>query len=189
MSTIKVDQVLDCKGLACPMPIVKTKKMMEQLEAGQVLEMQATDRGSLADIQGWASRTGHSYLGTTEEGDVLKHYLRKADPEEVKEETKYPHVVQNDELQSKLGSGVTVVDVREPAEYIFGHIPGAVNIPLGDLEQKVSELNKEDEIYVICRTGNRSDMACQTLAEQGFSNVKNVVPGMSQWQGDLEEQA
>lgn len=86
---IKADQSLDCKGLACPMPIVKTKKAMDQLEAGQVIEVQATDKGSLADIKGWAKNTGHQYLGTIEEDNVLKHYLRKASPDEIKEQKIY----------------------------------------------------------------------------------------------------
>ncbi len=48
---IKVNEVLDVKGLACPMPIVRTKKMMNTLEAGAVLEIQATDKGSTADLK------------------------------------------------------------------------------------------------------------------------------------------
>lgn len=44
--SIKVDMSLDCKGLACPMPIVKTKKAMEGLASGQVIEIEATDKGS-----------------------------------------------------------------------------------------------------------------------------------------------
>ena len=54
--TIQVDHILDAKGLACPMPIVKTKQKMEQLLPGHVLEVQATDKGSIADIQSWAAR-------------------------------------------------------------------------------------------------------------------------------------
>ncbi|HLO11976.1 MAG TPA: sulfurtransferase TusA family protein, partial [Pseudoneobacillus sp.] len=82
MESLKTDFVLDAKGLACPMPIVKTKKAMTNLEAGQVLEVQATDKGSKADIKAWAQSSGHQYLGTIEEGDVLKHYLRKSSGEE-----------------------------------------------------------------------------------------------------------
>ncbi|MEX2462399.1 MAG: sulfurtransferase TusA family protein, partial [Paenibacillaceae bacterium] len=85
-SVIQADKTLDCKGLACPMPIVKTKKAMNEIQSGQVIEVQATDKGSLADMQGWAKNTGHQYLGTVHEGEVLKHYLRKASPNEVKEE-------------------------------------------------------------------------------------------------------
>lgn len=186
---IQTDKILDAKGLVCPMPIVKTKKAMNDLEPGQVIEVQATDKGSLADIQAWAKSTGNQYLGTKEEGEVLKHYLRKASQSELKEEKKYPHVVHNEELQKRIESGenVRILDVREPAEYAFKRIPGAKSIPLGELENYLHELNKEDEIHVVCRTGNRSDLAAQLLAEKGFGNVKNVVPGMSEWSGPTEK--
>jgi len=188
LSDIQANQMLDCKGLACPMPIVKTKKAMAQLEPGQVIEVQATDKGSLADMQGWAKNTGHQYLGTVEEGAVLKHYIRKSSPGEVKEENQHPDVVTNQDLQAKLAAGenIIVLDVREPAEYAFIRIPGALSIPLGELENRVNELKPDDEIYVICRTGTRSDLACQSLAEKGFKNVKNVEPGMSGWTGPTE---
>ncbi|RXT08182.1 sulfurtransferase TusA family protein [Ammoniphilus sp. CFH 90114] len=185
---ILVDKMIDAKGLACPMPIVKTKKGIEEVHAGQVVEIQATDKGSLADIQGWARNTGHQYLGSIEENGVFKHYLRKADPQEVKEVAKFPHVITNEDLQQKVESGdnVVVLDVREPAEYAFGHIPGAISIPMGQLEGRGQELSKENEIYVVCRTGNRSDMACQWLSEQGFK-VVNVLPGMTGWTGPIEK--
>jgi len=184
-----VNKVLDAKGLACPMPIVKTKKEMTTLEAGQVMEIQATDKGSTADLKAWAESTGNQYLGTVEDGDVLKHYLRKATPEEEKEEAKHPDVVNLGDLQKKIAGEekITILDVREPAEYAFGHIPGAVNIPLGELEKRFEELNQDDELHIICRTGSRSDLAAQKLTEKGFKNVKNVVPGMKEWPGDLNK--
>ncbi len=183
---ILVDKIIDTKGLACPMPIVKTKKGMEEVQAGQVLEIQATDKGSLADIQGWARKTGHQYLGSIEENGVFKHYLRKADPQEVKEEGKFPHIITNEDLQQKLENdeGIVVLDVREPAEFAFGHIPGAISIPLGQLEGRAQEISKGNQLYVICRTGTRSDIACQWLSEQGFQ-VLNVIPGMTGWTGPI----
>ena len=61
---------------------------------------------------------------------MLKHYLRKADDTELIEEKRFPHIVTNSELQQQLQSeGVLVLDVREPAEYAFGHIKGALSIP------------------------------------------------------------
>nr|WP_226682410.1 sulfurtransferase TusA family protein [Sutcliffiella horikoshii] len=180
---MNVNLTVDAQGLACPMPIVRTKKAIDQIESGEVLEVVATDKGSKADIKAWADKIGHQYLGTLEEGDVLKHYIRKARSEEEKEEQTYPHVATNEELAAKLEEEITVLDVREPAEYAFGHIPGAVSVPLGDLEGGIAELDKEKETYVICRTGSRSDMAAQKLTELGFTKVKNVVPGMSKWEG------
>ncbi|BCB03867.1 UPF0033 protein YrkF [Bacillus sp. KH172YL63] len=186
MKTIESNFVLDAKGLACPMPIVKTKKAMKDLEAGQVIEIQATDKGSKADLQAWAKSTGHDYLGTIEEGDVLKHFVRKSSGEDALER-KHEAVTDNGTLASKLSDEDTVVvDVREKAEYAFKHIPGAVSIPLGELDERAEELNKDKTIYVVCRTGNRSDMAAQQLSQKGFTNVVNVVPGMSEWNGDVE---
>ncbi len=185
MESLKTNSVLDAKGLACPMPIVKTKKAMNNLEGGQVLEIQATDKGSKADLKAWAESTGHQYLGTLEEDDVLKHYIRKASGEEVAEK-RHPIVVSNEDLEATIASGkdVLILDVREAAEFAFNHIPEAISIPLGELEDRFDELDKEKEIYVICRTGSRSDLASQKLTENGFVNVKNVIPGMSNWIGN-----
>ncbi|XJZ28902.1 sulfurtransferase TusA family protein [Bacillota bacterium Lsc_1132] len=185
---LTTDKVLDAKGLACPMPIVKTKKAMNELQPGQVMEIQATDKGSTADLKAWADTTGHQYLGTIEENGVLKHYLRKASDNETTSGASWPHVESLDEVVNKLNSDekITILDVREPAEYIFGHIPGAISIPLGELEERFNELNKDEEIHIICRSGSRSDLAAKKLAEKGFTNIKNVIPGMKDWTGPIE---
>ncbi|MBY0029698.1 sulfurtransferase TusA family protein [Priestia aryabhattai] len=70
------NKVLDAKGLACPMPIVKTKKAMNELESGQVLEIHVTDKGAKNDLAAWAKSGGHELL-QTEEGDVLKFWIKK----------------------------------------------------------------------------------------------------------------
>ena len=186
--TIRVDHILDAKGLACPMPIVKTKQKMEQLLPGHVLEVQATDKGSIADIQSWAARTGHAYLGTLTNEDVIHHYLQKANPSEVKPEQQHPVTLTNDELQVQLeqvNNNVILIDVREPAEFAFGHIPGALSIPLGMLEENIETLDHSSSIYVICRTGNRSDAAAQLLSANGLKKVTNIIPGMSEWAGPV----
>lgn len=183
--SIKANVIVNAQGLACPMPIVRTKKAMNDLEPGHVLEVQATDKGSTADIKAWSESTGHLYLGTVEEGSVLKHYLRKSTGGS-KEERKHPHVIETEQLKIKLNDheNITVLDVRESAEFMFGHIPGAKSIPLEELESRLQELDKEKIIYVVCRTGSRSDLAAQKLTEAGFTNVINVVPGMSGWSGE-----
>ncbi|TKH86570.1 sulfurtransferase TusA family protein, partial [Bacillus cereus] len=56
---MKVKKVLDVKGLACPMPIVKTKKAMEALQSGEVLEVHVTDKGAIKDIPAWSQKGGH----------------------------------------------------------------------------------------------------------------------------------
>lgn len=181
---LKTDLTLDAKGLACPMPIVKTKKTMKDIEDGQVLEIQATDKGSKADLEAWAKSAGHQYLGTIEEGDVLKHYIRKSSCEE-EQETKHPNIVNNEDLDTlRKNDDFLLLDVRESAEYAFEHIPEATSIPLGLLDERAEELDRSKNVYVVCRTGNRSDLAAQKLTEKGFENVYNVVPGMSGWSGE-----
>ncbi|SFL90586.1 TusA-related sulfurtransferase [Gracilibacillus orientalis] len=70
-------KVLDAKGLACPMPIVRTKKAINELESGDVLEIHATDKGAKSDLGAWAKSGGHELLKETEEGDVLKFWIKK----------------------------------------------------------------------------------------------------------------
>lgn len=183
---IKADVQLDAKGLACPMPIVKTKKAMQGLEDGQVLEVVATDKGSKADLAAWAKTVGHQYIGTTEDSDVLYHYIRKCNPEasDAVEKT-FEQTATNEEA---ISSGAMILDVREAAEFAFGHIPGAISIPMGELDNRMNELNKDEEIYVICRTGTRSDMIAKQLVEEGFTKIYNVLPGMSGYEGELEKE-
>ncbi|REE66746.1 TusA-related sulfurtransferase [Paenibacillus taihuensis] len=72
------DKVLDAKGLACPMPIVRTKKSIAELQSGQVLEVHATDKGAKNDLTAWAKSTGHELLSSNEENGVYKFWIRKA---------------------------------------------------------------------------------------------------------------
>ncbi|WP_339226655.1 sulfurtransferase TusA family protein [Oceanobacillus sp. FSL K6-2867] len=181
---IQANKQLDAKGLACPMPVVKTKKAINDLEEGQVLEVQATDRGSKADLAAWSSTVGHQYLGTAERDDVLYHYIRKGSNEPEVEKT-FEHTVPLEKVESRDG---LILDVREAAEYAFGHIEGAKSIPMGELESRIAELDKEQEIYVICRTGKRSDLAAQLLGNNGFTKVYNVLPGMNEWNGNLTKE-
>lgn len=74
---MNADKILDVKGLACPMPIVKTKKAMNELASSEVLEIHATDKGAKNDLSAWAKSTGHELVKSTEENDVLKFWIRK----------------------------------------------------------------------------------------------------------------
>ena len=78
MDVIKEDQVLDCTGMLCPMPIVKTTKAMKELESGQILKMIATDAGSPPDIAAWSRQTGNELLFSTEEGEKFIFFLKKS---------------------------------------------------------------------------------------------------------------
>ncbi|MDT8446857.1 MAG: sulfurtransferase TusA family protein [bacterium] len=68
MNDIKVDQELDCRGLGCPLPVLKTKKAVQAMTSGQVLKMVCTDPGSNKDMPSWSERTGNPILKTEEAG-------------------------------------------------------------------------------------------------------------------------
>jgi TusA-related sulfurtransferase len=73
-----ITQTLDVKGASCPMPVVKTKSAIDDLGEGDVLEVLATDAGSMSDIEGWADGTqGVELLDQVEDGDVYRHYVEK----------------------------------------------------------------------------------------------------------------
>ena len=63
---VNIDVELDCKGMFCPMPIVKLKKASKTMESGQVLKLVATDPGSTRDVPAWAKKTGADILETSE---------------------------------------------------------------------------------------------------------------------------
>lgn len=76
IDNITPDQTLDCKGLNCPMPILKAKKTIEKMESGQVLEILSTDPGTKNDMPAFAKRGGHEYLGEKEDEGFVRFYLK-----------------------------------------------------------------------------------------------------------------
>jgi len=77
MAEMTADQVLDCSGLPCPMPILKTRKAVDALKVGQVLKMIATDPGAPGDIVAWTEKTRHALLASEREGDKYVFYIRR----------------------------------------------------------------------------------------------------------------
>ncbi len=79
-----------------------------------------------------------------------------------------------------------VLDVRTPGEFRGrgGHLPGAILVPLGELEQHLAELGKvrDREVIVVCRSGNRSAIASRILCDAGFTEVMNLAGGLIAWQ-------
>jgi tRNA 2-thiouridine synthesizing protein A len=71
------DKIVDCKGLNCPMPVIKTKKAIEEIEPGQILRVEATDKGSLNDMPAFAKRTGNEIVESSEENGVFIFYIKK----------------------------------------------------------------------------------------------------------------
>lgn len=75
--SLQSDQVLDAKGLACPMPLIRTKKAIDTLSSGQILEIHATDKGAKNDLAAWAKAGGHELVDHSEEANVLKFWIKK----------------------------------------------------------------------------------------------------------------
>ena len=74
---MKADKGLDCMGLYCPMPLVKTAEKFKELKVGEILEVVADDKGIKQDMPAWCKATGHEYLGMEEEGEEIKVYVKK----------------------------------------------------------------------------------------------------------------
>ena len=79
-----------------------------------------------------------------------------------------------------------LLDVREEDEYSQGHIPGAINIPLSELHNRIKELTKDKGVLAICLSGRRAKVAAKLLNEKGF-NVRIMAGGMNSWKGAVEK--
>ena len=86
------------------------------------------------------------------------------------------------DLNAKL-EGIQLIDIRTPEEYSDGYIKGAININFFDRDfmDQMSKLNKEKEIYIYCRSGNRSGKAAARLKEQGFTKIYDLQGGILNW--------
>lgn len=86
----------------------------------------------------------------------------------------------------KKGEKINIVDVREDDEVATGIIPGAKQIRLSEIPQRMREIEPNVETIIVCRSGNRSGIACEYLMQNGYRNVKNMMGGMLNWQWDVE---
>ena len=75
---MKADQSLDCMGLYCPMPIVKTNEKIKRMKTGEILEIIGDDKGIIKDMPAWCEATGHEFLGMEEAGGEIRVYVKKA---------------------------------------------------------------------------------------------------------------
>ena len=76
---IKEDQILDAKGLNCPLPILKAKVLLNKMQAGEILYVEATDPHSVIDFEAYCARTDHKLLNIEEEENLFKFYIRRAE--------------------------------------------------------------------------------------------------------------
>ena len=99
--------------------------------------------------------------------------------------------VEAEAAQGLLDNGAHVLDVREPAEFMMGHLPGAQNVPRGVLEFKVGDhpvlADKDAAILLYCKNGGRSTLAAHTLKRMGFTNVQMLVGGFDGWVGTVHQ--
>ena len=154
------DKTLDTKGLNCPLPILKTKKAMQDVPNGGTLEVLATDPGSVADFEAFCRTTGNTLVVSLGSLDRVMN----------------PHVQVTDR-----DFEIISVDVRNVGEARLGGIPGSVNIPLPELLGRLGELDPDRPTAVACASGYRSSIAASTLAARGFTDVSDLLGGYDAW--------
>ena len=95
--------------------------------------------------------------------------------------------ITTEELQKRVEAGeqLNIIDVREADEVAAGMIPGAKHIPLGEVDSRAGELDKDQPYYMVCRSGARSGKASAYLTEQGI-DATNVEGGMLSWNGETQ---
>jgi tRNA 2-thiouridine synthesizing protein A len=75
--TLKIQQTLDCKGLLCPLPIIKLSKALKGIQVGEILEMLATAPGSVPDVKAFQAQTGHEILASDQQGGVYRFLVKR----------------------------------------------------------------------------------------------------------------
>ena len=86
----------------------------------------------------------------------------------------------------KLNERPTVIDVREQDELDIVCMDGAYHIPMGEIPIRMNELNKEDELIIMCKSGGRSARVCEYLEQEGFSNIVNLSGGILSWAQNID---
>lgn len=84
-----------------------------------------------------------------------------------------------DDLEARLAAGARLIDVREPWEYYVGRIPGAVNVPMSQVVERIGDV--PDNVVLVCATGARSGEVANYLTRNGYARVANLTPGTAGW--------
>jgi rhodanese-related sulfurtransferase len=89
-------------------------------------------------------------------------------------------------VTASQAKGAQVVDVRSAGEYELGHIPGAINVPVGEIQATAANWDKTKTYVVYCATGQRSAKAVATMQSMGFANIDHFAAGIQAWTGKLD---
>ncbi len=153
----------------------------------------------LPTFAGWVLEYGKDILLVTERPEDIKtarRYLERCGFDRVKGylcdgiddwmirgmQLEHSGVYTVDDLYLRLGKeNMSILDVREKEEYAEGHIPGAVNIYVGELEDKLSGIPKDRPVVSVCSSGYRSGLGASILTRRGFERVYNLIGGMTAW--------
>jgi sulfur-carrier protein adenylyltransferase/sulfurtransferase len=95
--------------------------------------------------------------------------------------------ISSNDAAAQLAEGSAIIlDVREEPELLEAAVEGVLHIPMGEIPERLAELNPTDNIIVMCKLGGRSAMVCDFLTSQGFSNVANLVGGIYAWAEEVD---
>ncbi|MBU2559639.1 DsrE/DsrF/DrsH-like family protein [archaeon] len=177
MTEIKKDETIDVRGKSCPMPVLKTKKAIDGLEDGQVVEVLATDKGSKSDIPAWASKTGNKVLEVVEEGDVIKFYVQKGTGEAPSEEAGAP------KIRKKKLSIIMTKGTLDMAyiPFIVGNTAAAMGMDVSIFFTfyGFSVINKKKYKNLKVAPLANPAMPMPSPMDKIFSNAMGAVPGMT----------
>lgn len=110
------------------------------------------------------------------------------DPDQIREGRLWKDVTPSEALPLVEGHAVRLLDVRSPSETAAGIIPGALVIPIDELEERVAEIEKDGQpMLVYCAGGGRSAAACEFLSQHGYSKLSNLAGGISSWTGPVQK--
>lgn len=95
-----------------------------------------------------------------------------------------PDTVSVAEAAALRDSGAFVLDVRTDEEWADHHVPGSTHIPLDDLESRLAEIPRDQQVVVVCRSGNRSQQGRDILKDAGFTSVASMAGGLNEWRSN-----
>lgn len=167
-------------------PLSEFAGRFQEIPKDQQVVLYCRSGNRSAQAAAWLSAKGYSNLLNLD-GGIMAWYqaglpLDTQPLEATYQDTAYTELTPH-EAQQWIREGAYVVDVREPYEYAMGHVPGAVNIPLGRFTAEVGQLPKDRKLVVVCASGGRSSQASAYLVGQGFSGEKvgNLEGGTYGW--------